>query len=112
MAYNIEKYKDIIYESGVLFIPLTCTGKWSKLSNDPFIIDVREMRRYYPGHSYITRKFEADNVSGYLLVSKRRLREKVPGLLRASSKEVAAEANRMMDKLIKQLKLKLWQKVS
>ena len=83
---NIEKCKEIIKNSNVIFLPFKGTDEEMELSSDKKVFNKYELRHRYPGNTYITREFEFDGgCSGYMLVSKHYLRESDKRLFKAKT---------------------------
>lgn len=104
---RFDKYRKYIEKSNVVFLPFTSEDKdWLRLSSDRTIPNKYEMKRKYPGQSYITDEFRLGDVSGYVLVSKRYLRENVNGLFYAKKDELKETAENMIGVLLHKLREK------
>ena len=101
---KVAKYRKLIEESNVVFLPFTGNDELLEVSTDRKINNKHEMGRKYPAYTYITRDFELDNTVGYALVSKHYLRENVPGLFKAKTAELSEVAENMIGVLLTQIK--------
>lgn len=101
---KIGKYRNIIDESNVIFLPFTGDEEFMEVSSNHKILNRYELKRKYPAYTFITREFNIDNTEGYLLVSKHYLRENVPSLMRAKTDELVEIAENMMGVLLTNLK--------
>lgn len=99
----MEAYKKLIEASHVIFLPFTGEQKWIELSSDRTITEIHEMHRKYPGQRYISSEFNISNTKGYVLVSKRYIRENVNGMFHASKDELVEVAENMIGRLLQQL---------
>lgn len=97
------KYKEIIEKSNVIFLPFNGSEEVMNASSDKRVVNEFEMKRRYPGQSFIRETFELNGSNGYLLVSKHYLRENIPSLKRAKASELKKEAENMMVTLLRSL---------
>ena len=102
---RFDRCQKYVKESNVLFLPFTGEDKdWLELSSDRTIPNKYEMKRKYPGQRYITDEFRLGDVSGYVLVSKRYLRENINGLFYAKKDELKETAENMIGVLLHKLR--------
>lgn len=96
----IEQYKELIQQSNVIFLPFTGSQEIMEASSDRKILNKYEMKRHYPGQTFITKEFRLDESNGYILVSKHYLRENIPSLKRAKTIELTKYAENMISVFI------------